>query len=322
MFITNENESEENMEEGFWEEEDASDMEDGDALSALFAGEDGIAGPGDLLRNLWRRKGERDLSFLNDDDDEEVNDEDGYHNKSADLARSGRLKEAVEVCRQGLEKFPMNKDLLADIIKYSADIGDYDTSEIYLGELNEKIPRKFWNWRAFTFVLDYLLKNPVENEEICREIIADYQKYLPREEKAFVAESELEEKLGNHERSKEILENTIKNRFNAPQSALRLLDIQMQQGEFEQALRTSNYFAIASCEAQPSANQNYQLYMRCLAEDAMLHKQYYEHGSVSEDEVERIRELYDKLLKIPEIAIPFGTNIKSRLNTLDFIIID
>lgn len=271
---------------------------------------------GGLISN--RGMGGPDLSFLNEEDDEN-DDENDYHNKSADLARKGKIREAADMCIRGLEKFPYNMDLLADAIKYSSDVGDVSAAEEYLDKLNERVPRNTWNWRAYTFVLDFLMKDFSKNEKLCREIIADYRKNLPYEEKSAVAESELEEKLGNHERSKGILVQAVKERFNAPQCALRLLDLQFQHGEFEEALRTSDYFLIASCEAQPSTNTNYQLYVRCLAEDAILHKKHYEDGSVSEEDVERMKGLYEKILKIPELGIRFGSNIKDRMVMLDFM---
>lgn len=281
----------------------------------------GLSGLEDLSGDLMTRGGlgSSDLSFLGDDEDGENDDENDYHNKSADLARKGKIREAVGMCVRGLERFPNNMDLLADAIKYSSDIGDVKSAEDYLEKLNERVPRNTWNWRSYTFVLDFLMKNPSDNEEICREIIADYKKNLPYEEKSSVAESELEEKLGNHERSKEILEQAVKERFNAPQAALRLLDLQLQHGEFEEALRTSDYFLIASCEAQPSTNLNYQLYVRCLAEDAILHKKYFEKENVTEDEVERLKGMYERILKIPELGFRFGSNIKDRLVMLDFM---
>lgn len=303
------------------EVEDVDDVIDFPEASPEVDRSTGVSGLEDILSGLISRGGlvGADLSFLNDEEDEENDDENDYHNKSADLARKGKIREAADMCSRGLEKFPYNKDLLADAIKYSSDVGDISAAEEYLKKLNERVSRNTWNWRAYTFVLDFLMKDFSKNEKLCREIIADYKKNLPYEEKSAVAESELEEKLGNHGKSKEILAQTVKERFNAPQCALRLLDLQLQQGEFEEALRTSDYFLIASCEAQPSTNTNYQLYVRCLAEDAILHKKLYEDGSVTEDEVERMKGLYEKILKIPELGIRFGSNIKDRMVMLDFM---
>lgn len=283
----------------------------------------GIPNFNELLEGIVEhRRKNADLSFLygNDDEADESNeDENDYHNRSAELAKLGKYSEAVETCIRGLEKFPLNMDLLANIVKYSSDIGDMETAELYFDILSNRIPRKVWNWRAYTFTLDYLMKDALGNEEKCREYIADYKKHLPYEEKASVAESELEEKLGNHERSKEILEERVNERFNAPQCALKLLDMQFSRGEFEEALKTCNYFAIANCEAQPSTNQHYQAYIRCLVEEALLHKKHYNGESVSEREVSRIKDLYDSIMKNPEIAMTFGSNIKDHISQLDFI---
>lgn len=275
----------------------------------------------DLFSDLIEKRGDGnpDLSFLNNEEYDENDDADVYFNKSAELAKKGRLSKAIEMCQKGLDKFPEEIDLLSNILKYSSDMGDDETAEKYLNQLITNIPRKVWNWRTYTFTLDYLLKNPCINEAKCREIIGDYKKAFPAEEKSYVAESLLEEKLGNHTKSKEILENAVKERFNAPQCALKLLDLQMEQGEYEEALVTSNYFAIASCETQPSTNQNYQLYARCLIEDALLHKKAFNGENIYLYEIQRIHSLYNRVMKIPEIALNFGANIKNRIVLLNFI---
>ena len=84
-------------------------------------------------------------------------DADSYHNKAVERARHKRNREAAEICMEGLQKFPLSVDLLADVIKYSSDAGDKKNADKHYAILKEKVPFHRWNWRAFTFVFDYLL---------------------------------------------------------------------------------------------------------------------------------------------------------------------
>ena len=93
-----------------------------------------------------------------EDMDDNDMDSDDYHNKAVDRARRGRNREATNICMEGLKKFPLNVDLLADTIKYSSEAGDMQTAADYYSILKENVPFQRWNWRAFTFSFDYLLK--------------------------------------------------------------------------------------------------------------------------------------------------------------------
>ena len=115
-----------------------------------------------------------------DDEDDELSgmDSDDFHNKAVDLARSSRYDEAVRMCQAGLKRFPEEIDLLADTVKYASKAGDMDTAEAHFQKMLA-IPRQRWNWRAYTFGFDYLVLHPLQNEALCRELIADYKRYIP-----------------------------------------------------------------------------------------------------------------------------------------------
>lgn len=228
--------------------------------------------------------------------DESDMDSDDYHNKAVDYARWNKCREAAEICQQGLRKFPFNVDLMADMIKYSSKAGDMQTANDYYTALKTKVPFRCWNWRAFTFSFDYLLKaDPVANEDECRTIISQYKKFLPYEEKACVAESELESALGRPDVSMDVLKEAVRTHTNASQCALRLADMQMDRGLFEDVLTTTNYGIAASAEVQPSINVPYLYYIRTLAKDHLLHKKVYEGKPVTAEEVNALSEEY-KLL--------------------------
>ena len=228
--------------------------------------------------------------------DESDMDSDDYHNKAVGYARRNKCREAAEICQQGLRKFPFNVDLMADTIKYSSEAGDMQTANDHYTALKTKVPFRCWNWRAFTFSFDYLLKaDPIANADECRTIISQYKKYLPNEEKACVAESELESALGRPDVSMDVLKEAIRTHTNASQCALRLADMQMDCGLFEDVLTTTNYGIAASAEVQPSINVPYLYYIRTLAKDHLLHKKVYEGKPVTVDEVNALSEEY-KLL--------------------------
>lgn len=137
---------------------------------------------GNILELLSRMREMMSDSDDEDDADESDMDSDDYHNKAVDRARRGKKREAAGICMEGLKKFPRNVDLLADTIKYSSEAGDMRTAAAHYSILKESVPFQRWNWRAFTFSFDYLLKkDPIANEDECRHIIAHYKKYLPYE---------------------------------------------------------------------------------------------------------------------------------------------
>lgn len=254
------------------------------------------------------------------DEDESNMDSDDYHNKAVDYARRDKYREAAKICQQGLRKFPLNVDLMADTIKYSAEAGDMQTADEYYTALKAKVPFRRWNWRAFTFSFDYLLKaDPIANADECRTIISQYKKYLPHEEKACVAESELEAALGRPDISMNVLKEAVRTHTNASQCALRLADMQMDFGLFEDVLATTNYGVAASAEAQPSINAPYLYYIRALAKDSLLHKKVYEGKPVTAEEVNDLSEEY-KLLASEFLSLKrYARTIEIRAKMLKFI---
>ena len=247
-------------------------------------------------------------------------DADDYHNQGCDIARKGRKREAARFCMEGLEKFPLNVDLLADTIKYSTDTGDLPTADEHYSILKTSVPFRRWNWRAFTFAFDYLItKDPVENESECRTLVENYKKCLPYEERACLAESELEAALGNADLSMQVLQDAIRSHPNASQCAMRLADMQMDRGLYKDALRTVMYGAAASAAVQPSINAAYLYLIRVLAKDHALHEKEASGEPINIEEVELVKHEYDLLVReFPDIRHHAKT-IKTRISMLKFI---
>ncbi|MCF7630337.1 hypothetical protein L3K75_09930 [[Ruminococcus] lactaris] len=294
----------------------------GEVVEAMS--DDNDAEAGSLFDILARMKGIIDDGDDEADDDDYVDengmDADDYHNKAVEFARHGKYKRSTEICMDGLKRFPLNVDLLADTIKYNAEAGDLDTASEHYEVLKKSVPVQRWNWRAFTFAFDYLLEvDPITNEEECRRIVENYKKYIPYEEKAYMAESELEMALGNSERSMSVLEAAIAARENASQCALRLADMQLDRGLYENVIATTNYGIAASAETQPSINVPYLYYIRALAKDHLIHKKECNGEVVEQKEVDALSAEYNLMLsEFPELMRHAHT-IKMRAKMLKFM---
>lgn len=247
----------------------------------------------DIMTRISQLMVENAVEDLKDDGSDECISVEDYHNRGVELSRKGNTNNAIEVCEEGLRHFPNDVDLIADIMKYNAEKGDYEHASFYYEIMKTRISIERWNWRAFTFALDYLIgEDPVKNEQECRKLISNYKKYIPYEEKAFMAESELEEALGNDERCTEVLEEALNEHVNACQCSLKLADRQLERGMYEDSIRTSNYGMAASAMIQPTINIAYLYLVRALAKDALLHRKQYRGETIEKAEVEELSQEY------------------------------
>lgn len=300
--------------------------DDEDAEDGSPEGEESLR---DLFKMMAHMRGadstdEYDIAFDEDEKEEESGagmDAEAYHNKACVYSLAGKHKKAIEVCQKGLKHFPTNVDLLASIIAYCSDSGDQKSAAKYYATLKDSIPFPRWGWRAYMYAIRYLMsEDPAKNEAECRMLVSNYRKYIPYEEKSYLAESELEEALGNRERSMQVLEEAIATRNNASMCALRLVGMQMDRGMFEEALQTANYGIAASAEAQPSINMPHLCYLRALAKDHLIHRKEFVREPVSREEVVAVEKEYRLLLKeFSTKMMRHATNIKERISMLAFV---
>ena len=248
-------------------------------------------------------------------------DADDYHNESCMLARCSHASKAAECAIAGLKKFKFNSTLMADVIKYCTEAGNMIRAARYYSMLKEKVDLCRWDWRAFTYSIDFLLaSDATKNEKEMRQLIEDFKRYIPFEEKAWFAESELEEHLGNTNKAMQALEKCIQALPNACQSALRLADMQLERGLYEQAINTCNYGIAAASMPQPTINTSYLALLRTLAKDHILHKKVCNGEEVSEAEVRGVEEDYKHLLsKFKKELSRYYDMMDVRLKLLSFI---
>lgn len=274
----------------------------------------------DLLSQIRGLSSEDDDDDDYDDsDDDNGMDADDYHNKACDMARRGNFRRASSTCMDGLKHHPMNIDLLADTIKYSSKSGDMKAADTHYFMLR-KLPFSLWNWRAFTFSCDYLLaSDPIENEKEIRLLVKQYKAILPYDAKACIAESELENALGNRDKCMSVLSESIQHYSNASQCALRLADMQFERGMYEDVVRTCNYGLAASAEPQPSINTAYLLLLRVMSKDHILITKA-NHDIVKASEANAIRDEYKLLLEeFPRQMMHHSRAIEERRSVLKFI---
>lgn len=250
------------------------------------------------------------------DNDYNFTDPSEYHNKAVSFAKSGDYKEATDVCIKGLEHFPNDVDLIADIVKYASESGRKDIAEDYCEQLKNRVDDKRWNWRCFSFVFDYLIKDPTNNENECRELIKKYKNLLPWEEKAWFCESDLEEALGNIEKSIETLKEAVRTHSNASQCALKLLEHQLERGLYKDALVTAKY-GESITEPQPSTNEAYFSFCATLIEDHLLRIRAVNGEQLPSEEIKNLQYKYKTLIsRFRRQLFHYKTTMETRLNML------
>ena len=276
----------------------------------------------------------------------EAND---YHNLAVTFTRTyDDYVSGFEIVEKGLTYFPNNVDLLADAVYYGSNAGRFVECENYLSSL-EKIPTALWNWRAFSFSIDYLLqktdweKRPTSKGLL--ELTEKALKYARLEQVALSGDAEVERGyLAEHkirlvreryfrlmgssnnddkytkaagierEAAEGVLKAAINNGgFTATACCLKLADMYFDSKKYKDTIDVCRK-ALSSPQSQPSANLGYFMYLIAMSEDAQL----YEKDSFG-DEM-RVRNCYRDYVGAYRCNPDRGTyrrNILTRLAILE-----
>lgn len=225
-----------------------------------------------------------------------------YHNSAAKCAREGDKTAAFNIVLEGLERYPVNIDLLADAIAY----GDGHDRLQYLQQL-DKMGYECWNWRAFLFSIDYLLESlnyasdssswgetewkafqqdAKKTRKNAFDIALEYQKAFPNDERAYKAYADIllsEGSKGKHaakEYYRKIFfgEGQARSRpaFPVAQCCVAFADMLAEDGEYEEVIRVCRLGIAGTAQEQPSSNVGYMYYLMALSEDALLHLQRFD----------------------------------------------
>lgn len=259
-----------------------------------------------------------------------------YHNLSAEYARHDDYYNAFRIVEKGLKQYPTSIDLLADAIHYGSYCGKNAECEKYKCEMKAR-PRGAWNWRAFTFLVNYLQEQaemapidrvmPLLDEAL--EIATEYQRMLPLEEKGYIAEHEvrilrqryirestdpdaIKDAEEEYSAAKSVLKKALNNdAVVAVQCALSYADLVFEERQYEETIEVCSR-ALEYSETQPSARIPYFKYLSALSKDALIRKENAFADAKRVDEVLNEFLVVYKIIQEPT----YEKNIKTRASLL------
>lgn len=245
-------------------------------------------------------------------EDEPWMNADDYHNSGRIRAAFGAFQQALEVCQEGLEHWPGNADLLADVVRYAGMTGQIHVADEHVRRLRA-IPCQEWPENAFESVIEYLLTNPKANAVLCRTLVDAFITYHPHNEMAYLEKAALEESLGNDQRAMEVLQETLERIPNAQQCARQLADMQMERGLYADVIKTCDDGQATSGSPRPSDDMLHLLLLRTLARDELLHQA----GKVGADEIDAVDQAYADLEAMyPRFIRRYGDTVSTRRKML------
>lgn len=276
-------------------------------------------------RNLVYRITEKVLKS-----DKLVGSADDVHNYSVELARRGEYVLAVQVLKKGLNTYPRNTDLLADILQYCCCCGEHAESAKYYFQL-KAIPKFLWTWRAFSFSIDYI-KDSLESsgddyseddynnkrKEMC-DLANAYCQTFPYLEDSYVSLSDIYYLFGDKSKSQDILEEALSKLKVCPKCALKLADMFFERGEMVRALEIIKRGLLDANQVEDKINTGYLYLLSGLSKTSLLHgKNFVEDKkeiiSIYEDfniALEQIgHERFKKVIRNKIIVIRTKTNIE------------
>lgn len=170
------------------------------------------------------------------------------HNLSVEYAKRDYFDIACKILKKALQerRNSYNIDLLADYLKYSINSSDEEIefAEECFDRLNG-INKKFWNWRAFDFAIDYLISSADwsmdDFEDRLKEghkLAEEYKKRFGETEdadKAYHSLANVYLKNGDDESCNRLLKEALGKVKKAPLCALQLADTCFKRGLYEEA---------------------------------------------------------------------------------------
>lgn len=268
-----------------------------------------------------------------------------YHNLGAEFARQDDYFNAYSIVKRGLDRQYSNDiDLLADAIHYGSCCGENDECERLKDRLMAR-PRGAWNWRAFTFLIDYLKEQAEQAsaEKIMQildealKLCKEYQQVLPLEEKGYIAEAEVRKLRQQYMRAsddhdvakkakdediaaKEVLKTALGRSKENPakivavQCALCYADMLFEEQEYEETISVCQQ-ALAYVETQPSARIAYFKYLSALCKEAQLREEARKPGKENAlRDQKKVAEVLNEYLVVNKIIEEktYETNIRNR----------
>ncbi len=242
-----------------------------------------------LISGMTSEQTDRIYEIINnllDEDNSISGSADDFHNISVSLvSKVDDYETSLEIIQKGLEIHPSNTDLIADAIRYGSNCGKYKECDKWCEKLL-KITKRRWTWRAFSFLIDYLLESLDRYEEISDEeydskfqeiltYVKEYQQKYSDYEDSWYSEFEVYWNTNERFRAKEILKKISESDMYCPKIWLRYADMLIDEGKFFEAepllekLRNDGNIA-----ENRSAPYIYYLHGKCKFQKIVMKKEY------------------------------------------------
>jgi tetratricopeptide (TPR) repeat protein len=233
-------------------------------------------------------------------------DANDFHNFATELARVDYYEAACEVLKQGILMYSTDTDLLADYILYAHKCGKHEVAREKFQQL-KAIDKVDWTWRGYVFSVDYLVdiikgqkgdeRKKTQND--IESLISDFKKNLKQEEKAYLAESDYFEAIGERDKAIEVLKGVVDGNIVkvCPQCCARFIDRSLENGDYN-TVATYAKRGISMAEEQESVETIMFWYYWALADD---HKWFNENLSAEEPDkssARRVIRLYDTAISL------------------------
>lgn len=207
---------------------------------------------------------------------------DNFHNVAVAYAQNHYFDWACTILQRGLEETATagSVDLLADYLAYGISCGRQERCGEYYQRLC-KNPKGKWNWRAYSFSIDYLLDQrdrdmeDTQYNKIRAEALKIADEAIERrgDDQAYLDKSSIY-KDDSLEDERRILEEAVqKLGYAAPKCALRLADIMFEAAEYKAASEK----LLICCNAyhvQRTINKEYVRLLLALCKTSILFKEH------------------------------------------------
>lgn len=228
------------------------------------------------------RKKLRDIVGLFERDDLQIfGTADEYHNVAVNYARQNLYDGACRILQRGRRAIPYSVDILADLIKYGISGGQYEIGEESYHVLSG-ISRECWNWRAFSFSIDYLIAKAdqveaeTERSELKKQALALADQFIAKEnaDQAYFDKSTILRAFGNddlnNQTEESVLQLGLRQVKAAPKCALRLADILFEKGEYQRVIANLWQCCTNVFKPQPDINGNYAFLLLALSKASQI----------------------------------------------------
>lgn len=255
----------------------------------------------------------------------QIGNSDQFHNFAVALGGNGFDGLACDVLDCGLERFPMNVDLLADYLIYGIDCERLDKCAEYFSTL-ESIEKSEWTWRCFAFSIIYVnrlrdsfatnIEERNRYKKKVSELARAYKKYLPFEEGGYRETAKLMAK--KPEAMLKLLNDALSNDTigSCPTCAFEKAEILFKQKKYEEAREAINRSLDDSInQTQGGVKENYLLFLRGLCEYALFLQNIRDGKPIKDEIVLSIYVDFNKALR----ELDENYRIKIRIRTQDLV---